>query len=222
MASSLRSLAALALFALVAGLPAAARADLAKCQAAIQKAAAAFEKAEIKALARCESLIRAGKLVDQDCRNEPKTLAVLAKADAKRTKTIGKACGGADKVCGGDLTGEFGGAALGYGATCPDLTGADCDNEIAADSCGGVDECLACIGRESVDLGDDFGWALGVLLRGYRDRVKHAVGDFPHGTRGYDRQALLEQKSHDRRTARTEGASQRHLLPALEPPRDQE
>jgi DNA-binding MarR family transcriptional regulator len=41
----------------------------------------------------------------------------------------------------------------------------------------------------SLDLGDDLGWALGVLLRGYRDRVKHALGDFPHGTRGYETMA---------------------------------
>jgi MarR family transcriptional regulator, transcriptional regulator for hemolysin len=36
-----------------------------------------------------------------------------------------------------------------------------------------------------LDLGDDFGWALGVLLRSYRDLVAEAVGEFPHGSRGY-------------------------------------
>ena len=41
----------------------------------------------------------------------------------------------------------------------------------------------------ALDLGDDLGWALGVLLRGYRDRVKHALGDFPHGPRGYETMA---------------------------------
>ena len=133
-------------------MPTAARADLAACQAAIQKATVAFEKAETKAIARCEGLIRSGKLTDQDCRLEPKTLTALAKADAKRAKTIGKACGGADKACGGDLTGEFGGTALGYGAACPDLTGAECEVAIAADSCAGVDDCLACVSRASVDL----------------------------------------------------------------------
>lgn len=39
------------------------------------------------------------------------------------------------------------------------------------------------------DLGDDFGWALGVLLRTYRDRVASALGDFPHGPRGYETMA---------------------------------
>lgn len=37
---------------------------------------------------------------------------------------------------------------------------------------------------------DDFGWALGVLLRSYRDMVSPVVGDFPHGPRGY--QTLAE------------------------------
>jgi len=41
----------------------------------------------------------------------------------------------------------------------------------------------------ALDLGDDLGWALGVLLRGYRDRVKRALGDFPHGPRGYETMA---------------------------------
>jgi MarR family transcriptional regulator, transcriptional regulator for hemolysin len=36
-----------------------------------------------------------------------------------------------------------------------------------------------------LDLGDDFGWALGALLRSYRDRVTEAVREFPHGPRGY-------------------------------------
>lgn len=34
-------------------------------------------------------------------------------------------------------------------------------------------------------LADDFGWALGVLLRSYRDLVSGVLGDFPHGPRGY-------------------------------------
>jgi DNA-binding MarR family transcriptional regulator len=32
---------------------------------------------------------------------------------------------------------------------------------------------------------EDLGWALGVLLRAYRDRVAPALGDFPQGSRGY-------------------------------------
>ncbi|MGK5683021.1 MarR family winged helix-turn-helix transcriptional regulator [Actinoplanes sp. URMC 104] len=37
---------------------------------------------------------------------------------------------------------------------------------------------------------DDFGAALGILLRSYTDRVGPKLGDFPHGSRGY--QTLCE------------------------------
>jgi MarR family transcriptional regulator, transcriptional regulator for hemolysin len=40
-----------------------------------------------------------------------------------------------------------------------------------------------------LDLGDDLGWSLAVLLRSYRDRVTEALGGFPHGTRGYETMA---------------------------------
>ena len=39
-------------------------------------------------------------------------------------------------------------------------------------------------------ISDDFGWALGVLLRSYRDLVSRVLGDVPHGPRGY--QTLVE------------------------------
>lgn len=38
---------------------------------------------------------------------------------------------------------------------------------------------------EPTGFDDDFGRALGVLLRTYRDRVSRALGGFPHGPRGY-------------------------------------
>jgi DNA-binding MarR family transcriptional regulator len=37
---------------------------------------------------------------------------------------------------------------------------------------------------------EDLGWALGVLLRSYREGVGPALGSFPHGARGY--QTLCE------------------------------
>jgi MarR family transcriptional regulator for hemolysin len=33
---------------------------------------------------------------------------------------------------------------------------------------------------------EDLGWALGALLRSYRDLVGPALGDIPHGQRGYE------------------------------------
>jgi len=44
--------------------------------------------------------------VAADCRLEPGTAAALEKAGAKRAAKIGRACGGEDRACGGDLTGE--------------------------------------------------------------------------------------------------------------------
>lgn len=40
------------------------------------------------------------------------------------------------------------------------------------------------------DATEDLGWALGVLLRSYRDAVTPVVDDFPQGARGY--QTLVE------------------------------
>jgi DNA-binding MarR family transcriptional regulator len=40
-----------------------------------------------------------------------------------------------------------------------------------------------------LDLGDDFGWSLAMLLRTYRQQVSAALGDFPHGPRGYETMA---------------------------------
>jgi MarR family transcriptional regulator, transcriptional regulator for hemolysin len=44
--------------------------------------------------------------------------------------------------------------------------------------------------QTGISTGEDFGWALGVLLRSYRELVTPALGDLPHGTRGY--QTLCE------------------------------
>lgn len=44
-------------------------------------------------------------------------------------------------------------------------------------------------GVPDLDLGDDFGWSLAVLLRTYRTKVTEALGGFPHGTRGYETMA---------------------------------
>jgi len=39
--------------------------------------------------------------------------------------------------------------------------------------------------RPSIDAQEDFGWTLGVLVRNYQNASTAAMGDFPHGTRGY-------------------------------------
>lgn len=44
--------------------------------------------------------------------------------------------------------------------------------------------------QTEVPAREDFGWALGALLRSYRDLVSPVLGDLPHGQRGY--QTLCE------------------------------
>jgi DNA-binding MarR family transcriptional regulator len=43
---------------------------------------------------------------------------------------------------------------------------------------------------------DDLGWGLGALLRGYRQRVTDAIGDFPHGARGYQTMCAVVGGDH--------------------------
>ncbi len=45
---------------------------------------------------------------------------------------------------------------------------------------------------------EDLGWALGVLLRSYRDHVSPALGDFPQGPRGY--QTVTHAMAADRQS----------------------
>ncbi len=52
--------------------------------------------------------------------------------------------------------------------------------------------------------GNDFGWALGELLRTYRDVVAPALADFPQGPRGY--QTVLEVLQGDRPTQQALGS----------------
>ena len=39
--------------------------------------------------------------------------------------------------------------------------------------------------RPPVDAQEDFGWTLGVLVRNYQNASTAAMGEFPHGARGY-------------------------------------
>ena len=45
-------------------------------------------------------------------------------------------------------------------------------------------------------VADDLGWGLGALLRGYRRRVTEAIGDFPHGARGYQTMCAVVGGDH--------------------------
>lgn len=43
----------------------------------------------------------------------------------------------------------------------------------------------AAIDTQPIDSRDDFGWTLGVLVRNYQNASMVAMGEFPHGPRGY-------------------------------------
>jgi DNA-binding MarR family transcriptional regulator len=43
---------------------------------------------------------------------------------------------------------------------------------------------------------DDFGWHLGVVLRAYQNAVMAALGDIPHGPRGYQTLGAVIEGSH--------------------------
>lgn len=117
-----------------------------KCSAAIIKAGGAFVQAEMKILQKCEDAKLKGKACDQ-----AKVTDSIAKARAKLDGSITKACGGKDKSC---TTEDADGtqptlAEIGWPNVCPDFEGKGCTNAIA--NCGDIDDCLACVGEESVE-----------------------------------------------------------------------
>ena len=119
-----------------------------KCKRAVVKAGTDYFEARLKALAKCEDKKHQGKLAaNLDCRSETKTREVLLKATAAIGKAIGKACGGGDKKCGGDITGDLS-EIVGFGAQCPGFRGA-CKNAIA--DCTGIVDCVACANAAAAD-----------------------------------------------------------------------
>jgi hypothetical protein len=123
-----------------------------KCKAAIVKASASYAQSRAKLLQKCEDTIVKGKLPQSTvCTAEAKTTEKLAKAVTKLASSIGKACGGADKLCGGDITGEDGGTAIGFPATCPNFESGSCTNAIGTTDCTGIATCILCIDNAAVD-----------------------------------------------------------------------
>jgi hypothetical protein len=126
------------------------QADTVKCQRAIAKSSAKYSAARTKALASCETARLAGTLPDAtDCRSAIDTAATIASAATKMRSTIAKACGGTDKTCGADTTGEDTPASTGWPAICPGFPEASCANAI--DDCAGIADCLLCIHDAAVD-----------------------------------------------------------------------
>jgi hypothetical protein len=118
-----------------------AAADPVKCQQAIAKASSALVQDRSKILLKCEQAKIKGKLpAGTNCAAQ--SAEALAKAEAKLTSAIAKACGGKDKTCGTPDDDTL--AAIGWPATCPSLRGG-CAAPIA--HCGDVAACLACLDR---------------------------------------------------------------------------
>ncbi len=130
-------------------------AETVKCQRTIAKESAKFVKTQVKALQKCEESKVKGKLPPlTDCDSEPKVEAKIEKAGSKLKASIEKRCGGADKQCGGDLTGEDGGTALGWPTMCPDFDDTpelQCILAIGTTDCTGIADCLECIGDDLSD-----------------------------------------------------------------------
>lgn len=146
MKTLLRS-AGIALLAMVVCAPNAG-AETGKCQRAIAKASSQFLQARVKALSKCnEGVVKAGAGTCPD----QKTTDSIAKAASKLEASIGKACGGSDKVCNGDFgdNTEDSPASVGWPSVCPNFEKGSCENAIS--DCSGIAACVECINGAASD-----------------------------------------------------------------------
>jgi hypothetical protein len=139
-----------------------------KCQQTIGKATAGFLAAKTKALAKCWAAVNKGTILGPcPLPGDGKAVAAIAKAEAKKIAAICKACGGGDKGCDQTVTAgattvpgtggsdDLTPAAIGFPATCADLTvpgGASCSQPIT--TLADVVECVDCITEFKVDCAD--------------------------------------------------------------------
>jgi len=131
-------------------------ADMLKCRRAVAKEAGGFVKAKATALRKCEDAKVRGKGDTLTppfaaCDVEAKTAAKIATARSKAEARIGKACGGEDKACGGDLRGETGGGLAGLPPICPDFASGGCAGAIDLLACDGIAECVTCVADGAVE-----------------------------------------------------------------------
>ena len=129
------------------------------CQRALGKATAKYLAARSKALQTCEDKILNGK-IDGPCPvpGDGKAVAAIAKAETKKVTAICKACGGADRQCGGadDLLP----ADLGFSAVCPAVApagGASCAASV--DTLTALVPCVDCVVDFATDCLDAIGAA---------------------------------------------------------------
>ena len=126
--------------------------DVISCQRAIGKNTAKFFASKTKALQKCEDGIFKGT-VTGPCPDGVKAAPAIAKAESKKRAAICKACGGADRVCGGgdDLTpGQ-----IGFSSSCPNVTipgGASCAHSII--TLQDIVDCVDCVTEFKADCLD--------------------------------------------------------------------
>jgi cysteine-rich repeat protein len=125
--------------------PSAPASVLNKCQIAIGAQTSDLFVAGAKALGKCEDAILKGSAPGPcPVPGDGKTAEAIAKAKAKKSQAICKACGGSDKACGGadDLTTSE----IGFAATCSAVTvpgGPPCEGVIAA--LADIADCTDCV-----------------------------------------------------------------------------
>jgi hypothetical protein len=126
--------------------------DVITCQRAIGKSTAKFFAAKTHALQKCEDGVLKGT-VGGPCPDAAKAAPAIAKAESKKRTALCKACGGADRLCGGgdDLTP----AQIGFAATCPNVTvpsGPTCAHAIG--TVQDIVDCVDCVTEFKADCLD--------------------------------------------------------------------
>ncbi len=128
-----------------------------RCRRAVSKEAAKLALSRAKILSSCE-LGRLKGRHDDTCPDLAgtgaglKAVAKLAKAESKFQAKVARACGGEDRVCGGDLTGEVPPWLMQFPAACPGMMGGSdplCVQTI--NDCGELASCVECLQRTAVD-----------------------------------------------------------------------
>lgn len=121
-----------------------------KCRQAIVRGTAKLAQTRLVSLRKCEDAKRTGKLpAFVVCSDEPGVAAALARATGKLATAIERACGGADKRCGGDDDVTL--AAMHWPSACPELEGSGCAAPLA--SCADLPACVACLADAAVSRG---------------------------------------------------------------------
>jgi len=122
-----------------------------KCQRTLAKEASKFAQAKSKILTKCEIGKVNGTLPPAtDCSST--MAAKIAKASSKLAAKIAKACGGDDRVCGGDTTNEPTVEELGWAEACPNFESSpEPECSAALTDCGDIATCLECLHEHAVD-----------------------------------------------------------------------